>query len=419
MYIEMNAVLNDMGLTTKDASNKLEALFKKIEKQPYGQKTKITTREPGYIIQADLLFMPNDEGFKYLLVVVDTNNNALDAEPLKSKTSKTIIDGLNRIFIGKYIDEPKYSLEADSGSEFKNKELIKWLNGKNILLRLGAVGRSDQQGLVEYYNGVIAAVLFKKMTLNELENNETDRAWVDNLKKLIDSLNKHMKKNKTPQIERNTLQNSNEELIPIGAKVRVALNKPVNIVDGKRLIGNFRATDHRWTKDAHIIEDYSLRPNQPVMYKVKGFNNNYFTKNQIQLIKEDEKLPQKDKWIVKEIVDKITKGGRVFYKVLWDTDEITDEPRTKLIKDIPDMIEQYEESLKKKKEPVSEPKKKLVMKSKKDEIKKYTVDKILNRTKENGKVFFKVLWSTGEETTEPRTNLIKDIPDMIREYEKS
>ena len=418
----MDKVLKDVGLTVGDASNKLEALFRKVEKQPYGQKPKITTRLPGYIVQADLLFMPNDDGFKYLLVVVDTNNNAVDAEALKTKASKAIIDGLNRIFNGKYIDTPQYSLEADSGSEFKNRELVKYLNDKNILLRLGAVGRSDQQSIVEYYNGIIAAILFKKMALNELENNETDKAWVDNLKKLIESLNKNMRRDKTQQIERNTLQHSKEELIPIGTKVRVALNKPVNIVDGKRLIGKFRATDHRWTKDAHTIEDYSLRPNQPVMYKVTGFNRNYFTGNQIQLIKEDEKLPAKDKWIVKEIIGKLTKNNRVFYKVLWSTDETTDEPRATLIKDIPEMIEQYEESIKpkKKEEPVVEVKVKekvKVVEPKKGKIQKYTVDKILNRVKENGRIYFKVLWSTGEETTEPRTNLIKDIPDMIRDYE--
>jgi hypothetical protein len=85
-------------------------------------------------------------------------------------------------------------------------------------------------------------------------------------------------------------------------------------------------------------------------------------------------------------------------------------------------IEQYEESIKpkKKEEPVFEVKEKekvKVVEPKKGKIQKYTVDKILNRVKENGRIYFKVLWSTGEETTEPRTNLIKDIPDMIRDYE--
>ena len=46
--------------------------------------------EPGYIYQADLLFLPNDEGYKYALVVVDIGSGLCDAEPLKSKKTTEV-----------------------------------------------------------------------------------------------------------------------------------------------------------------------------------------------------------------------------------------------------------------------------------------------------------------------------------------
>ena len=42
------------------------------------------------IHQADLLFLPEDEGYRYALVVVDLATRKTDAEPLKTKDSKTV-----------------------------------------------------------------------------------------------------------------------------------------------------------------------------------------------------------------------------------------------------------------------------------------------------------------------------------------
>jgi len=180
------------------------------------------------------------------------------------------------------------------------------------------------------------------MTVNELENGEEDKAWADNLPKLIVSLNNNFRSNKAPIINRDVMEESNEEILPIGTKVRTATDKPVSLLDGNRLTGNHRATDVRWTIKAHEIEDYSLRPNQPILYKVKDMNHNYFTRNQLQVIDEKEALPTKSKFIVNKILSKLKKKGKVFYRVLWEDGSKTEEPRANLIKDIPDMIKEFE-----------------------------------------------------------------------------
>jgi len=59
--------------------------------------------------------------------------------------------------------------------------------------------------------------------------------------------------------------------MPIGQNVRVKLDYPINAATGKKLIGKFRETDIRFSKEIYKIIDVILQPNQPVMYQL---NNN-------------------------------------------------------------------------------------------------------------------------------------------------
>ena len=54
-----------------------------------------------YIHQADLLFLPTDEGEKYALVVVDVASRYIDTEPLSSKNSASIAKALKRCMRGR------------------------------------------------------------------------------------------------------------------------------------------------------------------------------------------------------------------------------------------------------------------------------------------------------------------------------
>jgi len=50
---------------------------------------------------------------------------------------------------------------------------------------------------------------------------------------------------------------------------------------------------------------------------------------------------------------------------------------------------------------------------------KYTIEKLLDRKKEKNKVLFKVKWKNySKPTWEPRSILMKDVPELVKEYEK-
>ena len=49
----------------------------------------------------------------------------------------------------------------------------------------------------------------------------------------------------------------------------------------------------------------------------------------------------------------------------------------------------------------------------------YEVEALLSRRKEKNRVYFEVKWKGFKETTwEPRTNLVEDVPNMVRDYER-
>ena len=76
---------------------------------------------------------------------------------------------------------------------------------------------------------------------------------------------------------------SNEDILPIGTRVRVKLDYPINLVNKKRLVGTFRSSDIRWTRDIKIITNIILKPGFPIMYQVND-ENIHRTRNEIQVV---------------------------------------------------------------------------------------------------------------------------------------
>jgi len=108
--------------------------------------------------QADILYLPHDDGNKYLLVVVDVGSRHVDAEPLKSRTSEDTLSAIKKMYKRKHLDQPK-RIEVDAGSEFKNK-FSKWCHNENIVLRVAKTGRHRQQAIVERMNQTIGKALY-------------------------------------------------------------------------------------------------------------------------------------------------------------------------------------------------------------------------------------------------------------------
>ena len=336
----------------KDKKNLQEHILYQLFKKPKNDDIapEIISPEdhkPNQIHQADLLYLPADDGYMYGLTVVDTGSRLTDCEPIKDKKALTVLNAIKKIYDRGIIKIPEISLEVDSGSEFKGV-FSKYFKDKSINIRVAQTGRSRQQGLVESRNGSIANILLKRMVAEELLTKEKSVEWVYYLPKLIKLINTHFYKKEikltSKQILADVKTDGPTELLLEGTSVRVQLDKPVNVINGERLIGKFRVGDIRWSMNPTKIDRLQLIPNQPILYKLQGYEPLY-TRQQLQVITKST-LPPKSvqkKFIIDEILEKKKIKNIIHYLIKWQGyDTPTWEPRKTIIIDVPDMVKQFE-----------------------------------------------------------------------------
>ena len=88
-----------MSKFNKPKVNKLlNNLLKKPKKDSGNNMPHFIVEGPNISQQADLLFLPNDDGFKYSLVVTDIYNSKTDAEPLKNKSAEDVKKAFETIY---------------------------------------------------------------------------------------------------------------------------------------------------------------------------------------------------------------------------------------------------------------------------------------------------------------------------------
>ena len=180
--------LLDLDVKDNTKESKLENLLKAPKKDNHVNAPTTNVPTMNAVHQADLLFLPTDEdGSKYALVVVDLANSKLDAEPLKTKDAKAVLEAIKKIYDRDVLDEPTH-IEVDSGTEFMS-QFKKYFKDKGIDVIKKKAGRSRSQAVVEAQNGILSNFLNKLMLKEELHTGEKSTDWVENLPKVVKALN--------------------------------------------------------------------------------------------------------------------------------------------------------------------------------------------------------------------------------------
>ena len=279
---------------TKLTNNETDILNKRIlelkqlttipQKEKNNEMPHMQVFTPNHLEQADLLFMPTGAfGFKYILVIVDAHTKKCDAEAIKNKLSKTVMNALIKIYKRGIVKEPKI-LSVDAGSEFKD-EFKAYCEKNNIILKIAHTNRHRQQSLVEAKNKIIGSNLLNLLNHKELDTGKYSKDWTKHLKPLISLINDNLPKPITEEIYPEPILSNNVNnnvMLPIGTKVRVKLDVNKDIT-GKRLIG-WRSGDIRWSKNILEIENIILKAGFPIMYALKGEINIFRTRQQLQVI---------------------------------------------------------------------------------------------------------------------------------------
>lgn len=342
----VNAVMGKLPENTT-----LQAIYQKPKKEPKRLKPKVDVPLEGQTQQADILYLPDDEGYKYCLVVIDLATRALDAQALKSRDNESIIKAFESIYKRKILKFPKFKIECDSEFNtniirdyFEKDGKYKNRQGDKVILDIGKVGRHKAQGNAEHRNKVIQKLIFFRQTAQEILTKLQSKEWEEDLPMIVKAINKLYEREEpgmTKAMENTNPKFDGEPLLKVGELVRIPLEEPKDIT-GKKLHGNFRTGDIRWEMKPRKITDVALIPNQPVMYRVEGIKTTMYTRPNLLLYKETEEKPPtylQKKFVIEKIIGERKNKNRIEYLVKWShKEEPTWEPRTSLIKDVPLLI---------------------------------------------------------------------------------
>lgn len=251
-------------------------------------------------MMADLLFLPNDHGYKYLLVLVDLATDKFDIEPLKSKKAFDVLLAMKRMFDRPYIERPDASLKTDDGKEFK-EVFHKYLYNNNILHKVALAGKHTQMANVENLNRQLGRLINGYMNAKELKTGKTYTEWTSILPTIRAKLNKQRAK-KMPA------NPATVDPIPFdpfivngkGKKAKVKFRKPKFRIDQrvyylspvpltalgtKQNTTNFRAGDRQWSKESYLVKEiYCYSNPSRFRYKLSGVKRDVsFAENELKV----------------------------------------------------------------------------------------------------------------------------------------
>lgn len=331
----MNKLINDLNIN--------EHYTRPIKSKSFNKIKQNIPLVADYNFMADLLMLPTTkDGYKYLLTVVDLATDEVDFEPLTSKHPSEVLNAMKSIFNRPHLKKPFASIRTDSGSEFKGV-FAKFLYDENILHKVADPNRHQQMANIESLNKQLGRLLNGYMNTVEERTGKTYREWPDVLSTIRTELNKIRKKDEkdpytykyqSPDVSVKPKYKVNDLVYRKSEYPRDALGRkqPTNV---------FRTGDYRWELIPRKIEKILFYSGKvPIRYLLSDLNNVSYA--------EHELLPAKEKeihYIVKQIIGKKLINRKAYYLIWWDgyrKNAATWEPKDQLIKEIPEMIQAYD-----------------------------------------------------------------------------
>lgn len=159
--------------------------------QRKGKRTRarILAASIAHIFQCDLFeltkFSRQNQGHKYLLVVVDCFSRRVSARALRNKTGPVVADKLREIFVElreKNLLAPNALCGSDLGSEFISKDAQKVFNDFNI--SWFPLRAPKKASLCELQGRWLLDRIYKHM------HHTGEKRWVDQLQDFVDAKNK-------------------------------------------------------------------------------------------------------------------------------------------------------------------------------------------------------------------------------------
>ena len=236
-----------------------------------------------------------NEGFKYLLMLIDVFSKYGWIRPLKDKKCETVTEAFKSIF--KEGRKLQY-LWTDKGKEFDNKHLKELLDENKITLY--STENEEKSSVVERWNRTIKNKMWKMFTANN------NTVYYDKLDNLVNEYNstKHSSTKMSPT-EASKKKNQGTvyfnlygNLKPLATKPKYKIGDKVRISKYKRPVFDKRYTPN-WTEEIFVID--KIQHTNPATYKLKDLNNEEIKGSfyEPELLKADQ-----DIFRIEEVIEK-------------------------------------------------------------------------------------------------------------------
>ena len=248
----------------------------------------------------------DNEGFKYILTVIDMFSRYGWAQPVKTKSPQHVKPAFEAIFRG---GRKPFKLQTDQGLEFESKTMQEFWRAHNI--KQFSVKSAAKCGMVERFNGTLKNRMWRYFTA------AATHKWVNVLQQLVKGYN-HARHR---IIEMAPAEVTKEKEIPMwlkqeGVEVKdvVAKVKVGDYVRLSKVKGVFgRGFLPQWTEEVFIVTN--VRTKDPIQIKVKDLEGNdiegSYYKEEVQVVSKP------NMYRIEHIVRTRKRGGKKEYLIKW------------------------------------------------------------------------------------------------------
>ena len=272
----------------------------------------VTIKGLNDLFQADLVEMiPYSEvndGYKYLLTVINAFSKRAWAYPLKTKTGNEVASALRKVF--EELDVAPKFLQADSGTEFFNSNVARVL--REFGIHLYSSFSTLKASIIERFNRTLKTWMWKRFSLRG------SYKWVDILNSLITEYNN--KVHRTIGVAPVNVNNKNEKKIlarlreaqksnlPPRRKKKFKVGQPVRISKFKHIFE--KGYTPNWTTEVFIVDE--VKKTRPTTYMLRDLEGEVIRGGFYG--EELLKTKYKDTYLVEKVLKK--KGNQVYVKWL-------------------------------------------------------------------------------------------------------
>ena len=272
-------------------------------------RRKFITKGIDDLWQADLVEMDTgsikgiskiNNGYKYMLTVIDVFSKYAWAIPIKNKTSSSTVEAFERLLVSRKPD----NLQTHNGKELYNKDFKK-LMSDNCINHYSTF--SDKKAaVVERFNRTLKEKMWKLFTIQGNYN------WIKILDDLLVEYNNT--KHRTIGIKPNEVNKYNESTIkiyvstpPSTAKTKhLKSGDPVRISKAKSIFE--KGYTPNWSTEVFTISE--VLNTEPVTYHLKDYKEEYI--KGIFYEQELSKTKYPETYLVEKVLKK--KGDKVYVK---------------------------------------------------------------------------------------------------------